>query len=79
MVLGVCCKKRTCAICYNEKVRHVLDDIDPEAPYLDISEVNAITCELDLKNRMYSITQDKLDFLRESADRQFQVLDQVLQ
>lgn len=77
MILGVLFKKPVCAICYNEKVEHVLDDIDITSPRLHLEELEKLKSE-DLDNKFLTISDGMWKKLRESSNRQFQELDKVL-
>ncbi len=79
MVLGFLFQKKTCTISYNEKAAHSLDLIDPLCPYIKLEELNTVRRQKDLEEKMYEISQERLDFLCKSADRQFWALDQVLE
>lgn len=78
MILALLFGKAVCTICYSEKVRHVLEDIDPGAVYVSLDELAAMTPEHLESERVFQISAETRQKLIASAHTQFRELDKVL-
>lgn len=77
MVLGVAFGKAVCSICYNEKVDHVIDDLGHDLPRVHLHELQKFDVRR-ITERIFCLEEERLQILRESAERQFQELDKIL-
>lgn len=78
MVLGLLFEKKVCALCYNEKILHVLQDIDKNAPIISLDEIAEVTAEQIENEKMYQIDHNKLNEIVLLSKKQFAELDKVL-
>lgn len=78
MVLALLFGKAVCTVCYNEKVRHVLEDIDPGAVYVSLEEMSEMTPTQLESERLFRISEETRQKLISSSHTQFRELDKIL-
>ncbi len=78
MVLALLYQKKVCAICYNEKTTHVLNDIDQDFPYITLEEMDRLTPERVENEKIYQVSKEKIESLVELAQLHFKYLDKAL-
>ena len=78
MILALIFKKPVCSICYNEKMKHVLEDIDKQAPSVSLEEIRELDYNKLIESKMYCINDQRLKELVSSSNMQFRELDRVL-
>ena len=78
MVLALLFGKDVCTICYSEKVRHVLEDIDPDAVYVSLDEMGQMMPEQLESERIFRIGGETRKRLIASSQNQFRELDKIL-
>ena len=77
-IIGMLFKRKTYFLAYSDKTINVLHDIDPHIKFIDVNAKVTITAEKFIADYGYSISDIKLKELIESANRQFMILDEVL-
>lgn len=77
-IIGILFKCKTYFLAYSDKMVNVLHDIDSNIRYIDISSKIDITAEDFILKYGYSISDKRLNDIKESANRQFSLLDNML-
>lgn len=77
-IIGMLYSKKIYVLAYSEKIIHVLQDIDRRIKYIDIREKITVSPENFLKKYGYSISDKKLEKIKQSAELQFIKLDKKL-
>lgn len=77
-IIGMLYQKNLYILSYSDKINHVLYDIDKEIKYINITEGININPEIYMKNYGYTISSERLNELKKSAERQFLKLDAEL-
>lgn len=78
LIIGLLANKKTYSIVYSEKTRHVLEDLDINAPYLDVRDLKQMSADDFMREYGFEMSVMELERVRESARLQFQALDCVL-
>lgn len=77
-IIGMLFKRKTYFLAYSDKTINVLHDIDSHIKFIDVNAKVTITAEKFIADYGYSISDMKLKKLKESANRQFMMLDDIL-
>lgn len=74
IILAMICKSKFIPICYSNKTKEMLNDIDNKLLFYDFENINKLQC-----NYLNEKLNDKLlNKLKIDADKQFEMLDQIL-
>lgn len=77
IILAMLFQKKLCAISYNEKAQHVLEDIDAKLRYLSLHELRRIK-DKSIMEYYYSISPERLEKLVSESNDHFKRLDEYL-
>ena len=85
MILGLLFQKQTLVISYNEKTEHVIKDISPSLSWIKLNELSEVVFEenentngITISSKINTISDLEKSKLVKSAERQFILLDTVL-
>ena len=78
LIIGLLLNKKTYPIVYSEKTRNVLEDLDRNAPYLEVKNLKQMDVGEFMKEYGFEINETELKRVRKNANLQFQALDCVL-
>lgn len=78
MVLAMLFRRKVYTIVYNEKTKNVLNDIDKDILSISVDRLSEINFDLFISNYGYTISEDILNKVVKSAERQFAKIDSVL-
>ncbi len=78
MVIAMLYQKKVYPIAYNEKMIHVLQDIDKTAKIASVQDLRNIEIQDFFKNYGFYISEEALNDIKKSANRQFLYLDDII-
>lgn len=78
MIIGLLYQRPTHVIAYSDKTINVLNDIDTSIKWVDTRKLEAVTVENFLSDYSYTISDSKLEEIKASAEKQFQILDEEI-
>ena len=77
-IIGMMYERKTYFLSYSDKTKNVLNDIDERIRYIDINKKIDVEIDDFISQYGYCISKERLNELKESANRQFLKLDSVL-
>lgn len=78
MILALMFEKPVCTICYNEKINHVLEEVNMQDSIICLEDMGKLDYSKLIREKMCQIDQGLLKKLVKSSNEQFRELDKVL-